>query len=171
MALRDPILAELDRELATTRAVLAAVPAARADFRPHPKSWSAGELATHVVNLLRWLELTLTTRRFDLAPPDAPAPKSPPFTTMAETLRRFDAEAPAARGALAIASDADLELSWTLQHGGRTLTTMPRLACLRTFVLNHLIHHRGQLTVYLRLLDAAVPEVYGPTADSAAPGG
>ena len=165
MALRDALLPELDQELATTRALLALVPASRTSFRPHARSWTLGELALHLANLLTWLPLTLERTELDLDPPGGPRFVPPSFESAAATLATFDGNARAARAALARASDQDLAVPWTLRRRGQALFTLSRAACLRSFVLNHLIHHRGQLTVYLRLCDVPLPPVYGPTAD------
>ncbi len=161
MAIRDALLPELDQELAATRNVLAVVPESQTGFRPHPKSWTLGELALHVANVLTWLPLTLRTTEFDLGQAGMP----PKCESAAAVLRVFDANARAARAALAASSDAELALPWTLKRSGQSLFTLPRVACVRSFVMNHLIHHRGQLTVYLRLCDVPLPPIYGPTAD------
>lgn len=165
MALRDALLPELDQELATTRTLLALVPEAKTSFRPHPKSWTLGELSVHLANLLTWLPMTLRGTEFDLDPPGQPKHVPPRFESAAATLATFDTTSRAAREALARASDAELMVPWTLKKAGQALFTLPRLACVRSFVMNHLIHHRGQLTVYLRMVDVALPPVYGPTAD------
>jgi uncharacterized damage-inducible protein DinB len=165
MALRDGLLTELEQELATTSTLLALVPASKTSFRPHPKSWTLGELGLHVANLLTWLPTTLQTTELDLDPPGGPGFVPPKFESAAATLAYFDRTARAAREALARATDAELGVPWTLKKHGQPLFTLPRLACLRSFVMNHLIHHRGQLTVYLRLVDVPLPPVYGPTAD------
>lgn len=165
MAIRDALLPEFDQELATTRTLLGLVPETRTSFRPHPKSWTLGELSLHLANLLTWLPSTLSATELDLDPPGGPRFVPPKFESAATTLRVFDENARAARTALAAASDADMQVPWTLKKHGQPLFTLPRVACLRSFVLNHLIHHRGQLTVYLRLVDVPLPPVYGPTAD------
>jgi len=165
MAIRDSLLPELDHELATTRQVLAVVPEAQTSFRPHVKSWTLGELSLHVANLLTWLPMTLKGTELDLDPPGGPRFVPPKFESAAATLKTFDGAARAARAALAAASDADLLVPWTLKKHGQAMFTMPRAACVRSFVMNHLIHHRGQLTVYLRLCDVPLPSIYGPTAD------
>ena len=165
MAIRDTLLTELDNELATTRTLLALVPASRTSFRPHPKSWTLGELSLHLANVLTWLPTTLKTTELDLDPPGGPKFVPPKFESAAATLAMFDETARAARAALANASDADLAVPWSLKKHGQVMFTLPRAACLRSFVLNHLIHHRGQLTVYLRMCDVPLPPVYGPTAD------
>ncbi len=164
-AIREALLPEFDQELATTRRVLAVVPESRTGFRPHPKSWTLGELALHVANVLTWLPSTLRTTELDLDPPGGPSFVPPKFESAAATLRVFEQAALAARAALASASDAELAVPWTLKKRGQALFTVPRAACVRSFVLNHLIHHRGQLTVYLRQCDVPLPPIYGPTAD------
>ena len=165
MAIRDALLPELDQEFATTRSVLALVPESKTSFRPHKKSWTLGELSLHLANLLTWLPSTLKSTELDLAPPGGPSFTPPKFESAAATLRMFDETSRAARAALAAASDTDLMVPWTLKRKGQALFTLPRVACVRSFVMNHLIHHRGQLTVYLRLCDVPLPPVYGPTAD------
>lgn len=165
--IRDALLPELDQELASTRQLLALVPEVKTGYRPHAKSWTLGELSLHLANLLSWLPGTLTQTELDLAPPGGPAWKPPTFESAAANLALFDRNAKAARAALAEASDADLAVPWTLKKAGQALFTMPRAACVRSFVMNHLIHHRGQLTVYLRMCDVPLPSVYGPTADVA----
>lgn len=165
MAIRDSLLPELEQELAITRSVLSLVPESKTGFRPHPKSWTLGELALHVANVLTWLPMTLRTTEFDLSPPDGPSFVPTKFESAAATLRTFEHNASAARAALAAASDAELAVPWTLKRKGQALFTLPRSACVRSFVMNHLIHHRGQLTVYLRLCDVPLPPIYGPTAD------
>ena len=165
MALRDPLLPELDQELATTRKLLAAVPESKTSFRPHPRSWTLGELSLHLANLLTWLPATLEKTELDLDPPGGPKFVPPRFESAAATLRTFDANARTAKAALAEATDAQLGVPWTLKKNGQAMFTLPRAACVRSFVMNHLIHHRGQLTVYLRLVDVPLPPVYGPTAD------
>jgi uncharacterized damage-inducible protein DinB len=163
MAIRDSLLPELEAELATTRKLLELVPEPKTSFRPHPKSWTLGELSLHLAHLLTWLPSTLGSTELDLA--SAPSFRPPRFESAAATLRMFDETARAARAALAAASDAELLVPWTLKKRGQALFTLPRLACVRSFVMNHLIHHRGQLSVYLRLCEIPLPPVYGPTAD------
>lgn len=165
MAIRDALLPELESELATTRILLTLVPASRTSFRPHPRSWTLGELSLHLANLLTWLPTTLKTTELDLSPPGGPDFVPPKFESAAATLAMFDETARAARAALAGASDADLAVPWSLKKRGQVMFTLPRGACIRSFVFNHLIHHRGQLTVYLRMCDVPLPPVYGPTAD------
>jgi uncharacterized damage-inducible protein DinB len=165
VAIRDALLPELEQELATTRKLLELVPEAKTSFRPHAKSWTLGELSLHLANILHWLPLTLNRTELDLDPPGGPRFVPPKFESARATLAMFDETARAARAALASATDAQLMVPWTLEKHGQAMFTLPRAACVRSFVMNHLIHHRGQLTVYLRMVDVPLPPVYGPTAD------
>ena len=165
MSLGTGILPEFDQEMATTRRVLERVPGARLSYRPHPKSWTLGELAMHVATIPSWSVMTLQKSELDMGPPDAPRPKTPEAKSVGELLERFDAQVQEARSAIANASDPTLLGDWSLLSGGKAMLTMPRIAVLRSFVMNHMIHHRGQLSVYLRLCDVPLPSVYGNTAD------
>jgi uncharacterized damage-inducible protein DinB len=162
MTMSEAVLREYDQEIATTRRFLERVPEADATWRPHPKSMPLGDLAAHIAALPWWLETTLTTTELDLAT----TPRPPAFSGVAELLTRFDANAAAGRAALARASDADLAVPWSLRSGAQVFFTAPRGALLRSFVLSHLIHHRAQLGVYLRLRDVPLPACYGPSADA-----
>ena len=166
MAIRDALLAELDQEMATTRSLLAIVPEADAAWKPHPKSMSLGELAVHLSNLLYWGIVTVRDEGFDLAPSGQPAWTPPKFETTAGNLKTFDANLAQAKQALSGASDEALMQPWALRKGAEAYFTMPKVVVWRTFVMNHLIHHRGQLSVYLRLRDVPLPSIYGPTADN-----
>jgi uncharacterized damage-inducible protein DinB len=141
--------------------VLERVPDAKFAWKPHPKSYTLHDLAAHVANILSWGPLTLTTSELDVAQ------KFPQrrFETTPEILADFDKNAAAYRAALAKATDADLAATWTFRAGPTVFFTQPKVGVLRGFVMNHLIHHRGQLSVYLRLLDVPVPSIYGPSAD------
>ncbi len=161
MAIAEALLPEFDHEISTTRRVLDRVPDDKLAWRPHPKSMSLADLATHVSELLTWTEPTMTQPSIDVAgfaPPTAVASR-------AELLRRFDQHAAAARSALAGRTDAEFMAMWSLKQGGQEVFSMPKAAVIRSFVMNHLIHHRAQLAVYLRLLDVPVPSMYGPSAD------
>jgi uncharacterized damage-inducible protein DinB len=164
MAIVDSLIPEFDHEMATTRKVLERVPEDRFDWRPHQKSFSLGVLAKHVATLPTWGTETLTRSEIDLvgnSPPASAASKS-------ELLGAFDKNVAEVRAALAGKSDAELMAMWSLKRNGKTVFSMPKTTVLRSFVLNHLIHHRAQLTVYLRLLDIPVPSIYGPSADEPA---
>jgi len=162
--LRDLLQPELEHELASTRNVLALVPEGRGEFRPHPKSSTLGALALHVASLPSWMGRVLGSTELHLEVLAARTP--PPYESVAAMLALFEEHARAARTALSEASDAALVVPWSLKKGGKTLFTLPRHAVVRSFFLSHLIHHRGQLTVYLRLCDVPLPQVYGPTADA-----
>jgi uncharacterized damage-inducible protein DinB len=164
MSLSASLLPEFDHETANLRRTLERVPDDKLSWKPHPKSMTLGGLATHLANMLTWVNHTLGASELDIAPGGKPL-KAAELRSRAEILAAFDANAAAARGALAGASDATLAGTWTLLAGGKALFTLPRTSCLRGFVMNHSIHHRGQLTVYLRLLDVPVPALYGPSAD------
>jgi uncharacterized damage-inducible protein DinB len=157
------LLPELDRELANSRAMLELVPEANAKFKPHEKSSELGKLAMHVANLPHWAALTFTGTEFDANPEGGIV--RPSFTTTAALLEFFEGHAKTAREAIANATDEQFMVPWTLLNRGTKVFTMPRVDVLRFFVMNHMIHHRGQLSVYLRLNDVKLPPIYGPTAD------
>src|SRR5262245_36714048 len=163
MALKDALLPEFDREMESTRKTLERVPEDKFDWKPHEKSMAMGRLASHIANLFCWVSVALQTDSADIAPAGEPPRKDP--KTTAELVETFDRNVASARAALAEASDETLRAPWTMIAGGRTIFTAPRVAALRTFVMNHSIHHRAQLGVYLRLNDIPVPSVYGPSAD------
>ncbi|HET6577861.1 MAG TPA: DinB family protein [Gemmatimonadales bacterium] len=165
MPIKESMLPEFDHEMASTRRVLERVPEKRASWQPHPKSKSLGELAEHLAGVPGWVASIIDAPSCDVAPPEGRSASPPTFESSAELLRRFDRNVAAARAALAGRSDADLMTPWTLKRGGQDLLTMPRAGVFRTLLLNHMIHHRGQLTVYLRLNDVPLPIVYGQTAD------
>jgi uncharacterized damage-inducible protein DinB len=165
MAIADSLLPEFDHEMKTTRTVLARVPDDRAAWKPHTKSASLGDLAIHVATLNRWAVASLSDTTFDVNPKGGERWSPPTWESRTATLAAFDEGRDEARRAIAGASDADLMVPWTLRAGDRVILTLPRIAVLRSFVLSHLIHHRGQLSVYLRLNDIPVPPIYGPTAD------
>jgi uncharacterized damage-inducible protein DinB len=166
MALVDALLPEFDHEIAATRRLLDRLPADRLAWQPHAKSMTLGELAEHLGQLGVWGQLTLTQSAVDLENTARP-PGYQPMTAKADILAHFDTQMAAARVARAGRTDAELMAPWTLRRGAREFFTMPKASCWRTFVMNHLIHHRGQLTVYLRELDVPLPSIYGPSADEA----
>jgi uncharacterized damage-inducible protein DinB len=165
MKISETMLPEFDQEMANTRKVLERVPAAKFSWKPHPKSSEFGALAAHIANMADWAGLTLQTDSFDYAPPGAPPYETPKFGSTDELLAAFDKSVAQARSALLAADDGKMLAPWTLMAGGKALMTMPRVAVIRTFVMNHTIHHRAQLGVYLRLNDIPVPGLYGPSAD------
>jgi uncharacterized damage-inducible protein DinB len=161
MAVRDAFLAEFDHEMGTTRKLLDRVPDAELAWKPHDKSMSLGRLATHVATIPHWSESILKTQSFNMA--DAPPPEAPK-QSRADLLRVFDEAVRTARAAMDV-SDAEWMAMWSFRNGPAEIFSMPRASAFRTFVLNHGIHHRGQLSVYLRLLNIPVPAIYGPSAD------
>ncbi|MBI5444717.1 MAG: DinB family protein [Deltaproteobacteria bacterium] len=158
------LLPEFDLEMANTRKVLERVPEEAFSWKPHPKSFSMGELAGHVASIPGWLTSTLTDEAFDVSPGGVPA-VFPRAASSKEALSMFDDGIAVSRSALQGTSDATFLKSWALLANGEPLFTMPRVAVVRTFVMNHLIHHRAQLCVYLRQNDVPVPALYGPSAD------
>ena len=165
MPMTDFLLPEFDQEMKSTRKTLERVPEDKLSWKPHEKSWAMGELATHVANLVSWANLSIERDSFDLAPNGVRNPQPPSAKSRQELLATFDKNVAAARAAIAGASDAELMKSWVLQRNGQPLMTVPKIAVLRSLVMNHGIHHRAQLGVYLRLSDVAVPAIYGPSAD------
>jgi uncharacterized damage-inducible protein DinB len=161
----DSLLPEFDHEMAVTRPMLARTPEKDPAWKPHPKSMTLGRLAGHIAELPGWLVTTLEQTELDFNPPGGGAWKAAEFTSTAALLALFDDNVKRARAALTKALDQDFMVPWTLKNSGATIFTLPRIAVVRSFVMNHLIHHRGQYTVYLRLNGVAVPQTYGPTAD------
>ena len=165
MSIAQSLLPEYDQEMATTRKHLALTPFAHTDWKPHPKSMSLGALAFHLAEVPSWTAMTLRQTEIDMSPVGGPPYTPPNFANVEALLASFDACVKDGREALAAAKDADFMVPWSLKAAGETFFTLPRIAVLRSFVMNHMIHHRGQYTVYLRLKDVAVPQSYGPTAD------
>jgi len=165
MSLNQSFLAELDNEMATTRRLLERVTDASLTWGPHTKSMTMARLASHVAELPSWIAMTLQTAELDLSPPGGPAYVPTIHTSVQGMLEAFDGHVAAAKAALEGAANEAFFESWSLKAGGQTIFTMPKVACLRSFCFNHLIHHRGQLSVYLRLNDIPVPMIYGPSAD------
>jgi uncharacterized damage-inducible protein DinB len=157
------LLALFDGEMTRTAAVLRQAPADRLAWTPHPKSYTLGRLAMHVATLPGWLRAYTTRDDYDMGP-GGPGPAQP--QTIAEVLGAFDSASARGRAALAACTDERLRQRWTLRRDGATIVTMSRAEAIATFMLQHLAHHRGQLTVYLRLLDADVPPLYGDSADA-----
>ena len=161
--MKDALLAEFDHEMGSTRRLLERVPDAQLRWKPHDKSYTLGDLSGHIANLSTWMGRILDSTEFDLSSV-AEARATPPVSRD-ELLQRLDANTKSARAKLADQTDASLLGPWTLKNVGREMFTMPRASVLRSFVFNHMIHHRGQLTVYLRLQNVPLPSLYGPTAD------
>ena len=166
MGLGESMLPEFDHEMANTRKTLERVPDDKFDWKPHEKSWAMGGLATHLSNLPGWTSVTIDMDEFDMAPEGKPATAAP-LHSRQEVLAVFDKNVTAARAAIAGAGDEHLFKPWTLLSNGKKVLSLPRVAVLRGFVMNHIIHHRAQLGVYLRLNDIPVPSIYGPSADEA----
>lgn len=165
MPMNQALLPEFDREMASTRKTLERVPDDKFGWKPHQKSMAMGRLATHLAELAGWIETTLGTESLDFAPVGGPPYQPKIAASNAEMLALFDKNAASAHAALAAATDAQLMQPWTLLSGGKTIFSLPRIGVLRGMVMNHMIHHRGQLTVYLRLNDIPVPALFGPSAD------
>jgi uncharacterized damage-inducible protein DinB len=164
MPIKDALLPEYDHEMGTTRRLLDRVPEADFAWKPHERSMSLGQLSGHLANIPTWCGLVLENTVFDLDSLGRDLrSKEPP--SRAGLLQEFDAKVAAARANLAQRTDAELLSPWTLESGGREIFTLPRISALRSFVMNHSIHHRGQLSVYLRLRNVPLPPIYGPTAD------
>ena len=159
MSIAETLLPEFDQEMTVTRRVIERVPGANAEWKPHPKSFSLGHLTQLVARMPGWFTQMLTSTSLNLG---AAAPYSIEKT---ETLlAEFDRNVKEARAALTTTKDAEFGAPWSLMAGDRTLMTLPRAAVVRQ-TISHLVHHRAQLGVYLRLLDVPVPSMYGPTAD------
>ncbi len=165
MAISESMLPEFDNEFANTRKTLERIPEDKFSWKPHEKSMSMGGLATHLANLPTWTNHTIDKDELDIAPPGAPPFKLEEAKSVKEILEMFDKAVAEARAAIAGASDEHLFKPWTLLSGGQAVLSLPRVAVLRSFIMNHNIHHRAQLGVYLRLNDIPVPSIYGPSAD------
>jgi uncharacterized damage-inducible protein DinB len=162
MPLRDALLADIDHECAVTRRVMERIPAASLGWQPHEKSFSLGGLGTHLGQLPHWGTQILERPSYDLAVATGHASG---LDSVSNILTTFDRHVAEVRKAVADRAEGELTTMWSLTRGNETLLVMPRAGALRTFFLHHLIHHRGQLTVYLRLLGVPLPAIYGPTAD------
>jgi hypothetical protein len=165
MSIAQSLLPEFDHEMENTRKVLSRVPDGKFDYKPHAKSGTLGWLAGHVASLPGWCKETFTLTELDMSPDGKPFVPPPPPATNKELMETFEKMVAAGRPALAGASDADMMVEWSLLMNKQKIFSMPRIGCYRGFVMNHLIHHRGQLEVYLRLLDVPLPGLYGPSAD------
>jgi uncharacterized damage-inducible protein DinB len=166
MSIAHSLVPEFDHEMANTRKLLEIVPADDAGWKPHPKSTPLGELASHIATIPLWAKLVLEQPELDLGSPANVSISQTPFTTVPELLERFDRHVGGARAALGSVADGAMGVTWTLKNRGTAIFSIPRAAVLRGFILSHMIHHRGQLSVYLRLRDVPLPSLYGPTADT-----
>ena len=166
MPIVDSLLPEFDHEFATTRKLLERVPDADLGWKPHEKSMSLGQLATHVANIGGfWCTETMNAPFYDASAANDPQARLEPAASSEALLKDFDAKIKIARAAVAGKTDAEMMAPWTLKAGGHDIFTMPRVAVYRSFIMNHMIHHRGQLSVYLRMRNVPLPSIYGPSAD------
>ena len=163
MAIKDALLAEFDHEMQTTRRLLERVPEEALGWKPHEKSMSLAQLAAHVANLASWAQTIMAADSFDLASFGTDVrPKMPSREWL---LNDFDTKTAGTRKRFAEATDPEFLARWTLKKDGQEMFSLPRISAIRSFVMNHIIHHRGKLSVYLRLQNVPVPPIYGPTAD------
>lgn len=163
MAIVDFLLPEFDQEMDSTRKILERIPESKMDWKPHAKSMPMGRLADHVAQMVGWITDSMDNDVTDLTgyqPPQQPAKTQ-------EIVDRFDSNRVAARKALAATSDQAFQRQWKLISGDKVFFEMPRIAMYRSLIMNHIVHHRAQLGVYLRLNEIAVPGMYGPSADEA----
>lgn len=161
MPMRDAFLGEFEHELANTRKTLERIPDELWGWKPHEKSFAMGGLATHIANMYNWGAVTLNTDGLDLKPED----REPLAENRAALLAKLERGAAEFRAALSSASDEAMMAPWALSVSGQEIFRMPRVAVLRGMIMNHIVHHRGQLTVYLRMNDIPVPALFGPSAD------
>lgn len=161
MTIAELLGPEFDQEVAKTRKLLALVPDDRFDYAPHPKSMRLGRLASHLAEMPNWLTTTVTTEMLE------PTPDMKGFSAASrqQLLEELDTRAATARELLANATDDDLAVTWTFKWQGHVVFALPRRDVIRSMVLSHMVHHRAQLGVYLRLLDIPIPGMYGPSAD------
>ncbi len=165
MTIGERLLPEFDIEMQNTRRMLERLPKGKAEWKPHEKSMTMGYLAAHLADIPNWITVTMEQDELDFNPPGGEPYQTPTFVSTEGTLAAFDAVLPKARAALAGASDASFMANWSLKSGGQEMFSMPRIAVYRSFVMNHMIHHRGQMSVYLRLTGQPVPSTYGPSGD------
>lgn len=162
MSIANSMLSEFDYEMGNTRKTLERAPMNKSEWKPDPKSMSLGQLAGHIAEMVGWGAAILQTPSMDMDPaqhkPFVPASKE-------QLLSEYDKNLKTLRSALSSASDESMMQTWTLKIGGSVLFSMPRVACMRSMIMNHLIHHRAQLTVYYRMNGVPVPALYGPSAD------
>jgi uncharacterized damage-inducible protein DinB len=161
MSFSQSLLPEFDQEMQNTRKILECVPDNQLSFTPHPKSMSIARVATHVAELPGWTNVTLDQEVLEMDSSYKPVVAG----SSAELLQIFDKAVAEARPKIEAATDADWAKIWTFKWNGETVLSMPRAAVMRTVIMNHLIHHRAQLGVFLRLVDVAIPGMYGPSAD------
>jgi uncharacterized damage-inducible protein DinB len=166
MKITELLIAELDREAAGIRKTLERVPEGKNDWKPHEKSMPLGYLATIVATIPSWIDMVLNMDELDIAPKDGPKYRPPEWQTRKELIEQFEASLKKGRQALeSTTDDRLLNTKWRLMAGGNLMSEDPRYVAIRDGVLNHMAHHRGQLTVYLRLTGERVPSIYGPSGD------
>jgi uncharacterized damage-inducible protein DinB len=165
MSMSAAMLPEFDQEMANTRRALERIPEEQFAWKPHEKSYSLRELANHLARIPGWGSATLRADSMDLDPEKGEFVPPPVADTVDGVLTAFDEAVAEFRAALEAVSDEEMMKVWTLQNAGQTLLAMPRVAVMRGMIMNHMVHHRGQLTVYLRLNGVPVPALYGPSAD------
>lgn len=165
MELKSYLLAQLDREAAQTRKTIDRVPEGQNDFKPHERSMALGYLAALVGTMPGWIALMIDRDELNLDDPNSEGFRTRPVATRAELLAQHDAAVANVRRALSSTTDEHLLTPWAFKMGGQTIQQQPRYLMIADAVFSHLAHHRGQLTVYLRLNEAAVPALYGPSAD------
>jgi len=165
MTIAESVLPEFDQEMANTRRMLERVPDGNTDWRPHEKSMPLGRLATHLAELPQWATNAVALDELDIAPPGGGGFVPTILERTSEIVELLDKNVAEARAHIAGADDATMMRDWSFKVAGETAFTLPKIAVIRSFVMNHMLHHRGQLSVYLRLLDQALPAIYGPSAD------
>ena len=165
MRISELILPEFDVETPVTRRVLERVPDPQGEWKPHPKAFPLAHLAQLVTRLPGWAPMMMQRTELDIMPASGPQFPGYSIEKTATLLAEFDRNSTAARAAIAAASDDDFNVTWTLKKQGAVMMSAPRYQMLRSMVLNHIVHHRAQLGLYLRMLDLKVPQMYGPTAD------
>ena len=163
MPLIDSLLPEFDREMGQTRKVLDRVPDGQFDWRPHPTSVTLGRLAEHLAEMPLWATTTMAQSELDMLTARPVGYTSP--GTRAEVLAMFDGNLKTGRTNLVNKTDGEFDAPWKLKAGGKEVFTMPKASVMRFFVLNHMVHHRGQMAVYLRMLGVRIPSIYGPSGD------
>jgi uncharacterized damage-inducible protein DinB len=165
VAIKEALLPELEQEASSTRKLLERVPEDKLDWKPADKSMTMGRLATHLAEMPTWGVHALSMDELDINPPGGEPYQPVQAGSVSEILEQFDTNIAKLRDAIESASDEDFMKPWTLKNGGEEVFTMPKVAVLRGMVMNHTIHHRGQLSVFLRLNDVPLPGTYGPSAD------
>jgi uncharacterized damage-inducible protein DinB len=165
MNIAQTLLPEYDHEIAGCRKELERLPDGRFDFKPHVKSSTLGQLANHLATIPGWLMTIMRDTELEFNDPKVKASMPAPVGTREALLTLFDRTAAQGREILAASADGDFAVSWTARSDGKVVVALPRIAVYRGFVMSHMIHHRAQLGVYLRMLDVPVPAIYGPSAD------